>query len=715
MLIHNYLTPHPDDLTTPDGKIETIRFIHESKAIATVSIESIFDRFVGFDLPKELIFFNLKSTLAQLGLEGIGQSYDLNKKEKTALIEVELIAYSSVARSILPLLSKGAYIGKLFAADDRRKVRDPDYLMRMLGRSDWKGRPLLSLGGLEGGKELILEKNDGRTVAFLALQDGTLNYEMTVYSFLPTLAKALHHNISNTRALLHLHQYWEAGAPRIISPNEILLVKTAPLHIRTVHARVVQSLLPQGYHHTSANILQPDTFASGDIYELYGNSQQVVDDIPLEFFTLEPHKEHVFFTDRDQLIASLEDPQALYEAFQTAPGPIHHLAAVFLVKGTQLKALTPEDWVTSDPLKHEFPGLAHPSRQALLAEKYIENQPQYPFLKALETGLITSQGVLLCRHFPTPLLKRMLLNDLVARGLKRIYFQYPSATHGSFFSHEDRSLLLDLAKFGIPVYWVDLDSKNILQFVLRFEKDSGFFVPLHLVETFRKATFFGVYGSNLEKGNFELELRTLLQGILDLRGQVNHPLLSETTPLALVTGGGPGAMEVGNRVAKELGILSCANIVDFRTKGAVVNEQKQNSYIDAKMTYRTDRLVERQAEFYLDFPIVLPGGIGTDFEYALEEVRRKTGACPAHPVLLMGPASYWKEKITSRFQINQAMKTIQGSEWVSNCFYSIETAEQGLSIYKLFFENKLPIGKDGPIYADGFCPAESICHHLKTK
>ena len=163
-------------------------------------------------------------------------------------------------------------------------------------------------------------------------------------------------------------------------------------------------------------------------------------------------------------------------------------------------------------------------------------------------------------------------------------------------------------------------------------------------------------------------------------------------------------MEVSNRVAKELGILSCANIVDFRQKDkSVVNEQRQNSYIDAKMTYRLDRLVERQAEFYLDIPIFLPGGIGTDFEYTLEEVRRKTGACPATPVLLFGEVDYWRRKMSSRFQVNRETGTIKGSEWVSNCFYCVPTAEQGISILRRFFKGELPIGKDGPIYSDGFC------------
>ena len=162
-----------------------------------------------------------------------------------------------------------------------------------------------------------------------------------------------------------------------------------------------------------------------------------------------------------------------------------------------------KDWIVRKTLKHDFPGLTHPARQALMVEKYIENQPQYPFLKAIENGLITSQGILLCRHFRTPLLKRMLLNDLVAPCLKRIYFQYPSLSHDEFFSHEDRAMLLDLAKFGIPTYWADPISKTLLQFVLRPEKDSGLFVPLHLVETFRKSTYSASMGRIFKKARLD--------------------------------------------------------------------------------------------------------------------------------------------------------------------------------------------------------------------
>ena len=264
-------------------------------------------------------------------------------------------------------------------------------------------------------------------------------------------------------------------------------------------------------------------------------------------------------------------------------------------------------------------------------------------------------------------------------------------------------MLIDLVTFGIPVFWADPVSQQVLRYVQRKGKISGMFVPLNKIDTFNSATFFGIYGSNLLEGNFETELKKVLEGVISLKKEVQHPLLSPNTPLALVTGGGPGAMEIGNRMAKELGILSCANVVDFQSKSdSVVHEQKQNPYVDAKMTYRLDQLVERQAEFYLDFPIFVIGGIGTDFELALEELRHKVGSRAFTPILLFGPPDYWRQKITGRFQCNFESGTIKGSEWVSNTLYCVQNGAQGLKVYRDYFLGKLPLGKEGPVFKDGF-------------
>lgn len=702
-------TPFPYDLVTSDGWLTNLTRIDEKQLEAIVFIENISPHFIGYQIPPERIFFNIKSTLAQIGVDAIKQAIEFDKPRQCAQVKVLIRSIGDIGQEMLKYISVGAYIGKLFAADERRRVRDPDYLSRMFGRSDSDSNPLLSLGGLHGSNDLILDKVDGRTVAYLTLQNGRVVYDDSIKSFLPTLGKGLISQLP-MRDMVRIHQEWQPMMPRNVHQNELLLVKTLPLHIRTVYAKVVDDLVSHGYIHTAANILQPDTTASGDIYEFYGDSKRELTDVPLEFYTLEPFREYVFFQDRDQLQISLEDGKTLFQAFKTAPEPLSNHAATFIVKGDQLLNLQPSDWISRETRQQEFPGQFQGSRQALMIERYIEQQPAYPFLKAIEDGVVTSQGVLFSRYFPSPLMKRMLLSYHVQRCLKRIYFQIPSFSFGDFFSAEDRALLHDLEKFAIPVYWMDEKTQKILQYVQKPERDSGMFVPLDSVDKFLKSTVFGIYGSNLTEGDFGVELRELLQGVKEMRKEFTHSLLNKDTPLALVTGGGPGVMEVGNRVAKEVGILSCANIVDFTKKGELsVNEQLQNPFVEAKMTYRIDKLVERQAEFNLDFPIFLMGGIGTDFEFSLEEVRRKVGSLGTiTPVLLMGSNDYWATKISSRFNLNRQTGTIRGSEWISNSFYSIQTAQQGLKVMRAFLQKKLPIGKDGPIFDEGFVPSTAL-------
>ncbi|HKZ00243.1 MAG TPA: hypothetical protein VJ112_03650, partial [Rhabdochlamydiaceae bacterium] len=190
--MESYLYPDHFDLASPDGCIIRLKRISPTEAEATVEIKQISSAFVGFQIDPEHVFFNIKSTLAQLGVNGLSTDYFLDRTNLRAEVKVVIRSIGAIAQLMLDQLEVGAYIGKLFAADPRRIVRDPDYLLRMFGRADQFGNPLLSLGGPHEQDVLLLEKVEGRTVACLKLQDGILRYdEKAIVGFLPTMAKAL--------------------------------------------------------------------------------------------------------------------------------------------------------------------------------------------------------------------------------------------------------------------------------------------------------------------------------------------------------------------------------------------------------------------------------------------------------------------------------------------------------------------------------------------
>src|SRR3990172_6745382 len=160
------------DLITPDRAISSVKKKEDGSVEAVVTIANISPCFRGFFIyPSFFVFFNFKSTLAQLGLNGIGEAYHLDKKNLSAEILVHIYGVGPIASKMIPLLTEGAYIGKLFAAEERRRVRDPDYLSRFFGRSDRHGRPLLSLGGFQGSSDLLPENVDGRTIPYLSLPE----------------------------------------------------------------------------------------------------------------------------------------------------------------------------------------------------------------------------------------------------------------------------------------------------------------------------------------------------------------------------------------------------------------------------------------------------------------------------------------------------------------------------------------------------------------
>ena len=106
----------------------------------------------------------------------------------------------------------------------------------------------------------------------------------------------------------------------------------------------------------------------------------------------------------------------------------------------------------------------------------------------------------------------------------------------------------------------------------------------------------------------------------------------------VMTGGGPGIMEAGNRGAKEVGGRSVACNIELPM------EQSANPYLDRHVTLRYFFVRKVMLIKYSYAFIVLPGGFGTLDELFESLTLIQTGKLEDFPVILMG-REYWKNQL----------------------------------------------------------------------
>jgi len=104
---------------------------------------------------------------------------------------------------------------------------------------------------------------------------------------------------------------------------------------------------------------------------------------------------------------------------------------------------------------------------------------------------------------------------------------------------------------------------------------------------------------------------------------------------AIITGGGPGIMEAGNRGAREAGVPSIGLDIELP------NEQFENRYVDLALEFHY--FFTRKVMFvrYASAFIVFPGGFGTLDELFEAATLRQTEKIRHFPIVLFGSA-YWR-------------------------------------------------------------------------
>jgi uncharacterized protein (TIGR00730 family) len=104
---------------------------------------------------------------------------------------------------------------------------------------------------------------------------------------------------------------------------------------------------------------------------------------------------------------------------------------------------------------------------------------------------------------------------------------------------------------------------------------------------------------------------------------------------SIITGGGPGIMEAGNRGARDAGAMSIGLDIELP------HEQFENPYVDISLNFHYFFVRKVMFVRYASAFVVFPGGFGTLDELFEAATLRQTGKIRHFPIVLFG-SSYWE-------------------------------------------------------------------------
>jgi uncharacterized protein (TIGR00730 family) len=141
--------------------------------------------------------------------------------------------------------------------------------------------------------------------------------------------------------------------------------------------------------------------------------------------------------------------------------------------------------------------------------------------------------------------------------------------------------------------------------------------------------------------------------------------------IVVVTGGGPGIMEAGNRGASEAGGPSIGlNIV-------LPHEQEPNAYITPRLCFQFHYFALRKMHFLMRSAglVCFPGGFGTLDEMFEVLTLTQTGKVRKRPIVLVGK-EFWSKLVNFDWLVETGMIAAEDLK----LFHLVETAEEAWAV-----------------------------------
>ena len=141
--------------------------------------------------------------------------------------------------------------------------------------------------------------------------------------------------------------------------------------------------------------------------------------------------------------------------------------------------------------------------------------------------------------------------------------------------------------------------------------------------------------------------------------------------IVVVTGGGPGIMEAGNRGASEAGGPSIGlNIV-------LPHEQEPNAYITPRLCFQFHYFALRKMHFLMRSAglVCFPGGFGTLDEMFEVLTLTQTGKVRKRPIVLVG-REFWSKLVNFDWLVDTGMIAADDLK----LFHLVETAEEAWAV-----------------------------------